>query len=59
MDRFLNRPNECYRNLRQTQSAAERRQIMKQLAEEMAEFKLELRNFDFSRELSRIECCPV
>jgi hypothetical protein len=59
MDRFLNRPNiERFRKLRQTQNAAERRQILKQLAEEMAKFKLELRNIDLSREPSSIECCP-
>jgi hypothetical protein len=59
MDRFLNRPNiERYRKLRQTRNAAERRQIMKQLAEETAKFKLELRNADLSRESSRTECRP-
>jgi hypothetical protein len=59
MDRFLNRPNiERYRKLRQTQSAAERRQILNQLAGETAKFKLELRNIDLSREPSRIECQP-
>jgi hypothetical protein len=59
MDRFLSSPNiERYRKLRQTQNAAERRQLMKQLAEETAKFKLELRNVDLSREPSKIECRP-
>jgi hypothetical protein len=57
MDRFLNRRNiERYRKLRQTRNAAERREIMKQLAEEKAEFQLELRNVDLPREPSRMEC---
>jgi hypothetical protein len=59
MDRFLNCRNiERYRKLRQTRDAAERRQIMQQLAEETAKFKLELRNVDLSRERSKIECRP-
>jgi hypothetical protein len=56
MDRFLSRQNiERYRKLRQTRNAAERRQIMKLLAEEKAKFTLELRTVDLTRELSRIE----
>jgi hypothetical protein len=60
MDRFLNRQNiELYRKLRETRNAAERRQIMKFLAEESAKFKLEVRNVDLTREPSRMEYRPV
>jgi hypothetical protein len=42
MDRFVNRQNvERYRRLKEARNAAERRQIMKLLAEEMAKFKRE------------------
>jgi hypothetical protein len=59
MDRFLQKQNiERYRKLRQTRNAAERRQIMKLLAEDRAKFKLELRNVDLTREPSRMEYRP-
>ena len=59
MDRFLDRQNiELYRRLRETPSAAERRQIMKLLAEEKAKFKLELRKVYLTREPSSMEYSP-
>jgi len=59
MDRFLNEQNiERYRKLRKTRNAAERRQIMKLLAEENAKFTAELRNVDLAKEPSRMEYRP-
>jgi hypothetical protein len=47
MDRFVNRQNiERYRKLKEARNAAERRQIMRLLAEERAKFKLEFRSVD-------------
>jgi hypothetical protein len=60
MDRFLDKQNiERYRRLRETGNAAERRQIMKLLAEEKAKFKLELRKVELTRELSTMEYRPA
>jgi hypothetical protein len=57
VDRFVNRQNiERYRRLKEARDAAERRQIMRSLAEEMAEFKLELRSVDPPRESRCPEC---
>ena len=50
---------ERYRKPRETRNAAERRQIVKLLAEEKAKFKLELRNVDLTREPSRMERRPA
>jgi hypothetical protein len=56
MDRFTSRQNiERYRRLRETPNAAERLQIMKLLAEEKANFNLELRNVDHTRVRGMIE----
>ena len=47
MDRFVNEKNiERYRRLKEARGAAERRQIMRLLAEERAKFKLEFRTVD-------------
>jgi hypothetical protein len=47
VDRFVNRENiERYRRLKDARNAAERRQIMRSLAEERAKFKLEFRGVD-------------
>jgi hypothetical protein len=60
MDRFLSGQNiERYRKLRQTRNAAERRQIMKLLAEEKAKFTLELRTVSLAEKPSRIEYRPL
>jgi hypothetical protein len=57
MDRFVNRQNiERYRRLREASDAAERRQIMRSLAEERAEFKLEFRRVDPQEESQSSEC---
>jgi hypothetical protein len=50
MDRFMSRQNiEHYRKLRETPNAAERRQLLKLLAEEKAKFNLELQNVDLAQ----------
>jgi hypothetical protein len=47
VDRFVNEKNiERYRRLKEARDAAERRQIMRLLAEEEAKFKLEFRSVD-------------
>lgn len=57
MDRFVKRQNiERYRRLREARSAAERRQILRSLAEERAKFKLEFRSVDPLRASLRTEC---
>jgi hypothetical protein len=57
MDRFVTRQNiERYRKLIEARSAAERRQILKSLAEERAKFKLEFRSVDPPRASRRTEC---
>jgi hypothetical protein len=57
MDRFLNEKNIArYRRLRETRNAAERRQIMRSLAEEGAKFKLEFQSVDPPREPRSSEC---
>jgi hypothetical protein len=47
VDRFVNEKNiERYRRLKEARDAAERRQIMRLLAEEEAKFKLEFQSVD-------------
>ena len=47
VDRFVNEKNiERYRRLREARDDAERREILKSLAEEQARFKLEFRSVD-------------
>jgi hypothetical protein len=47
VDRFVNEKNiERYRGLREARDDAERREILKSLAEEQAKFKLEFRSLD-------------
>jgi hypothetical protein len=58
MNRFMDRRNvELYRRLRETPNPEERLQIMKLLAEEEINFKLEFQNVDLARG-SRVECRP-
>jgi hypothetical protein len=55
MDRFVSRQNvERYRRLREARNAAERRQILRSLAKERAEFKLEFRSVDPSSVFAEI-----
>ena len=58
MDRFIDQQNvDRYRRLRETANADERLQIVKLLAEEMANFKLEFQHVDLVRG-AREECRP-
>jgi hypothetical protein len=57
VDRFVNRQNvERYRRLKEARNAAEREQIMRLLAEEMAKFKLEFRSDDPPWRSRRSKC---
>jgi hypothetical protein len=59
MDRFMSRRNiEHYRKLRETPNAAERRQLLKLLAEEKAKFNIELQNVDLAQVSRSADYCP-